>query len=201
MKFRPSRGHPATLPLRQRYQHQHDVTSPETPDVLFQQTGVPFQYCTLQHPDSVRLLKLEPSETGTDVLVCSFLDLPLSTEPEYEVLSGFWGYQASPSWPASLIIDGQSCMTTPELVTALLRFRRQDRPRLFWIQALAIDIHNISERSGQIRRLRDILMSAQRLIIWLGAAEDDSELVFEHLRRLEHLRRQYERQPVWPTDG
>ena len=192
------------LPLRQQHPHMASSgsstgSSPETPIVLFEQTGAPFHYSALQHPDSVRLLRLEPSETGTDVLACSFLDLALSAKPEYEVLSGCWGGQVFR--PVSLLVDGQSRKTTPELSQALFRFRRRDKPRLLWIQDVAINLRDTSERNGQIRMLRDILMSAQRLVVWLGDAEDDTDLVFQHLQRFEHLRPQFERVCTWPTDG
>jgi hypothetical protein len=146
-------------------------------------------------------LSLEPSERGTDVLSCSFLDVALSTNPEFEILSGFWGHQQSPFSPVSLLVDGQSCKTTSELAQALFRFRFRDKPRLLWIQSVSINIDDTSERNAQIGRLRDILLSAQRLIVWLGAAQDNSDLVFEHLRRFEHLRSEYERPWVWPQDS
>ena len=193
--------HSVTLPLRQHNPHVSGLPSSEKPAVLFEQTGAQFQYSSLKHPDSIRLVKLNPSETGTDVLSCSFLDVALSTKPEYEVLSGFWVDQSSLFRLAPLLIDEQSCRTTPQLAEALFRFRSQDRPRLFWIQSLAINIHDTSERGGQIKLLRNTLLSARRLIVWLGAAEDDSDLVFEHVRRFEHLRSKYEFIPSFPQDG
>ncbi|KAH8903773.1 hypothetical protein BR93DRAFT_981110 [Coniochaeta sp. PMI_546] len=158
----------------------------ERSDILYESTGEPFQYSSLEYHDSVRLLTLRPSQTSTDANHCSFLDVSLSTNPEYEVLSGFWG-DRSPSQPASLLVDGRMCNTTPELAQALYKFRRRDRPRLFWIQSLCVDPCNLRERSGQISRVRDILLSAQRLIVWLGATEDDSNHVFEHSSQFAHL--------------
>lgn len=97
-------------------------------------------------------------------------------------------------------VDGRSCKTTPQLAQALYRFRAGDKPRLFWIQSLSINIHDVNERSGQVRRLREILLSAQGLIVWLGGAEDDSDLVFEHLGNFEHLRSKYD-QPFTLPEG
>jgi hypothetical protein len=146
-------------------------------------------------------LKLEPSERGTDVLSSSFLDVALSTAPEYEILSGFFGHQESSFRPVSLLVDEQGYKTTAELAQALFRFRLRDKPRFLWIQSISINIHDVSERNGQISRLRDILMSAQRLIVWLGPAQDNSDLVSEHLQPFAHLRSEYERPLVWPEDS
>jgi hypothetical protein len=129
------------------------------------------------------------------------LDVGLSANPKYEVLSGFWGHQGSPFRPVSLLADGQSCKAAAELTQALFRFRRQDGPSLLWIQSLCVNMDDAGERSGQIERLRYILLSAQRLIVWLGPAQDNSDLVFEHVRRFGHLRSKYERPPSWPQDS
>jgi hypothetical protein len=129
---------PQALQLRQQNPNVSFIESlaSERPTVLFQDTGsslVPFRCSPLKQPDSFRLLKLEPSANGADVLSCSFLDVTLSANPEYEVLSGFLGYEGSPFRPVSLLADGQSCKTTAELAQALFRFRRRDGPRLMWI--------------------------------------------------------------------
>ena len=197
---------PQPFPLRQKNPNISFIESlaPERPTVLFQDTGsslVPFRFPALKQPDSLRLLKLEPSATGTDVLSCSFLDVTLSANPEYEVLSEFWGYEGSPFRPVSLLVDGQSCKTTAELAQALFRFRRRDGPRLLWIQSLCINSDDTGERSGQIERLRHTLLSARRLIVWLGPAQDDSDLVFEQARRFGYLRGKYECPPSWPQDS
>ncbi len=107
------------LPLRQ--QHAHASSDPDTSTILLEGTGESFQYTALQHPDSIRLLKVEPSVTGAGAVYGSFLDLTLLSKPAYEVLSGFWGGKTTSSRLASLIIDGKNCKATPELVQALIR--------------------------------------------------------------------------------
>ena len=158
----------------------------ERPDVLHELTGEPFRYPPLE-PNSIRFLNLQPSPSDTDSLSCSFLHLPRSADTQYEVLSGFWEDPSSPFRHASLLVDGRSCRATPKLAQALCKFRHRDKSRLLWIQSLCVDPHNVSERNAQIGRLRDLLQSAQRLILWLGAAEDGSDAVFEHLSRFRHL--------------
>lgn len=155
-------------------------------DILYESTGEPFQYSSLEHHDSVRLLRLQAFKANSNFHSCSFVDVSLSTNPEYEVLSGFWGDQSS-FQPAPLLVDGRMCKTTPELAQALYKSHHRGRARLFWIQSLCVDPRNLRERGEQTARVRDIVLSAQRLIVWLGAAEDDSHHVFEHLSQFAHL--------------
>ncbi|KAK1756408.1 heterokaryon incompatibility protein-domain-containing protein [Echria macrotheca] len=157
----------------------------ERQHILYESSGELFRYPPLV-PNSARFLSLQPSPNGTDALSCTFMLLPLSPDTQYEVLSGFWG-DSSSFQPVFLMVNGRSCKTTPKLAQALYRFRHRDQPRLLWIQSLCIDPKNVSERNTQVARLRDILESAQRLIIWLGGAEDDSDAVFDHLNKFRHL--------------
>jgi len=154
-------------------------------DVLHEPTGDPFRYPPIS-PNSVRFLSLHPSPDGTDPLSCTFLCLAPSHDTGYEILSGYWG-DLSPFQPVSILVDSRSCKTTPQLAQALCKFRRRDKPRLIWIQSLCIDPQNVSERNMQTARLREILQSAQRLIVWLGEGEDNSDAVFEHLSQFRHL--------------
>jgi hypothetical protein len=63
---------------------------------------------------------------------------------------------------------------TKNLATALLYLRLSDRPRVLWIDAICIDQQNLPERSHQVKRMRIIFESAQRVIAWLGSEGDNS---------------------------
>lgn len=154
-------------------------------DVLHEATGEPFRYPPIS-PNSVRFLNLHPSPDGNDTLSCTFLCLAPSHRTGYEILSGYWG-DLSPFQPVSILVDSRSCKTTPQLAQALCKFRHRNKPRLIWIQSLCIDPQSTPERNTQIARLREILQSAQRLIVWLGGAEDGSDAVFEHLSQFRHI--------------
>lgn len=154
-------------------------------DVLHEPTGEPFRYPPIS-TNSVRFLNLHPSSDGTGTLSCTFLNLAPSCDTGYEILSGYWGNQ-TPFQPVSILVDARSCTITPQLAQALCKFRHRDKPRLIWIQSLCIDPQSTPERNTQIVRLREILQSAQRLIVWLGGAEDGSDAVFEHLSQFRHV--------------
>ncbi|KAK1832079.1 heterokaryon incompatibility protein-domain-containing protein [Podospora conica] len=164
---------------------QTSLIPSERLDVLHEATGEPFRYPPLSST-SVRFLNLHPSPDGNEKLSCTFVHLAISPDTEYEILSGYWGDQ-SPFQPVSIVVDARSCTTTPQLAEGLCRFRHKDKPRLIWVQSLCIDPQSISERNIQISRLREIIQSSQRLIVWLGGARDNSDAVFEHLSQFRHL--------------
>ncbi|KAI1377809.1 HET-domain-containing protein [Hypoxylon crocopeplum] len=49
----------------------------------------------------------------------------------------------------------------------------------WWVDALCIDQNNISERNAQVTQMRRIFSQAHFIVIWLGPAADDSDLVME----------------------
>jgi hypothetical protein len=52
-----------------------------------------------------------------------------------------------------------------------------------WMQ-ICIDQRNLKEKNQQLLLMQDIYLGAQRTIIWLGEARDDSHLALKLLRRL-----------------
>jgi hypothetical protein len=47
-----------------------------------------YQYCSLAHEDSLRLLKLVPAKfSPTDELYCELVERRLSRQPDYEAIS------------------------------------------------------------------------------------------------------------------
>ncbi|KAK0627994.1 hypothetical protein B0T14DRAFT_420714, partial [Immersiella caudata] len=144
------------------------VRAPAEQSEILHATEQPFEHRPLIPPNSVRFLQLKPSDNDTDVPECQFIDRPLSSNPEYEVLSGFWGDEEDALQP--LIIEGRTLIASCKLAEALVKFRHQDRARLLWIQSACVDSRNTAERNSQMGQLRCILQQAQRLLIWLGPA-------------------------------
>ena len=93
--------------------------------------------------------------------------------PSYEALSYTWGNQ-SVKYPVE--INGYTFGVGWNLFTALKCFRKQDKQRIIWIDAICIDQNNIQERNEQVPRMRSIYQRATGVLIWLGEASDDSDL-------------------------
>ncbi|MCJ1444603.1 MAG: hypothetical protein MMC23_005105 [Stictis urceolatum] len=74
-------------------------------------------------------------------------------------------------------------------MSALLRLRLQDEPRVFWIDAICINQEDIAERNRQVSMVREVYMKAQQLYIWLGAGDTHSTSAVELMRRLAEAQR------------
>ena len=95
---------------------------------------------------------------------------------DYVALSYVWG---DPSITKEIFIDGHSVQVTENLEAALRTLRGS--PRIsqgfkVWIDAICIDQSNLTERSAQVARMKDIYASARFVVVWLGPASLDSHL-------------------------
>lgn len=156
-----------------------------TMDVLIEQTSTPAMFCyqPLEGELAFRLLVLHPGE---------FLD-PLSGTLEHDVVrkksnaSSFYPrdvkYDAiSYAWnsnvkSSSILLDGQKAMITESLFNALVRFRRSDRDRRVWADALCINQEDSKERAAQVTLMPEIYTYAAKTLVYLGEHTDHSELV------------------------
>jgi hypothetical protein len=149
------------------------------------------QYCyssLSQKPNIIRLLRLLPSKDESEFLRCELfeysLQIPGTTNNPYEAVSYVWGSEEK---PMSIIIrddqgDDQELAVTQNLYTALLRLRDHGIPRTIWVDAVCIDQYNKDEKGHQIRVMPAIYAKASRVIVWLGAAQDDSDQALESIR-------------------
>ncbi|KAH7039857.1 heterokaryon incompatibility protein-domain-containing protein [Microdochium trichocladiopsis] len=142
-----------------------------------EETGTAFIHGAL--PDGqIRLLELCPSATPSDPVECNILFTPISEAPDYEILS-----IASDSALATLPItlNGSSLEVSPAVWDALHRVRQSDRPRLLWIKAVCVDHDNEAELLSHAQLYEAIYRRATKALAWLGAADKNSQLVFQHL--------------------
>ncbi|KAF4627358.1 hypothetical protein G7Y89_g10796 [Cudoniella acicularis] len=151
----------------------------DTQEILLDATGSPYDYSPLLFPDSIRILKLQPSTTSEAPLECRLINSSISHGAPYEVLSGHWG-DGSQRTPIHL--SSGIHFITSELESALRCVRLDTKPRFLWIQSLCINHHNIQEKNQQINMLRDIHMSSQRLLVWLGSTADSSDLLIRYIQ-------------------
>lgn len=133
----------------------------------------------------IRLLTILPGDYS-DTLECKVTHVSLSACPAYSALSYVWGDGLSDSQHPrrkSLLLNNAEVSATTNLLSAL----RQLRPSaggqrvLVWVDALCINQADVAERSQQVSMMRDIYSSAERVIIWLGEADEDSDQAFDTL--------------------
>ncbi|KAI1461700.1 heterokaryon incompatibility protein-domain-containing protein [Annulohypoxylon moriforme] len=150
-----------------------------------EETGSYYQYEPLID-NAMRLLELEPG-LPSDPIRCRFHIQEDSKEYPYEVLSCDWHRSTTPRVPISL--NGQTFDAPPQIWAALHRIRSETQSKFIWTDSICInqgfdseDLHaSNTERSDHLSRLPHIYRNTTDLLVWLGSAENNSHLVFEHL--------------------
>ncbi|KAF7864071.1 hypothetical protein EAF04_007036 [Stromatinia cepivora] len=134
--------------------------------------------------DSIRLLSLLPNRDETAPLQCELHEYPLQKSCKethlYEALSYTWGGFDDP--PQCISIDGHFLPVTSNLYAALLRLRNCTFNRIIWVDAICINQEDEQEKSRQIQMMARIYGQANRVIVYLGKAADDSDLALESIR-------------------
>lgn len=106
----------------------------------------------------------------------------------FEALSYQWG---SPNNPGTAFVKpstGNNSVATfsigKNLESALRHLRYTSEPRTLWIDAICINQNDNAEKAAQVNRMADIYSLAARVVVWLGPAEDDSDLAISTLAYL-----------------
>jgi hypothetical protein len=113
---------------------------------------------------------------------CELFEYTLQSSCEthlYEALSYVWG-NAENKLP--IYISGSRFDVTINLHSALSQLRNHSIERVLWIDAVCIDQENQAEKEHQIQSMAKIYGQANRVVVWLGEAADDSDLVIEEIR-------------------
>lgn len=117
----------------------------------------------------IRLLVIEPGPKSSTIS-CSLLHTSVTAEAptKYEAASYCWG---DPTNPKTILLEGHKIEITSNAEAALRNFRRADKARIVWLDAICINQQDLVERGAQVAIMKDIYVSATRTLVWLG--EDD----------------------------
>ncbi|KAM0168684.1 hypothetical protein ACHAPF_010749 [Botrytis cinerea] len=133
--------------------------------------------------DSIRLLGLMPDKDLTSPIHCRLHNYSLRESDRgfhlYEALSYVWG---SPDKPNFVFINEYSLPVTANLHTALLHLRDRNFERIIWVDSICINQEDNTEKSHQIQLMAKIFGLANRIIVYLGEAADDSDQALESIR-------------------
>lgn len=121
----------------------------------------------------------------------------LDEKPAYIALSYTWDKQGGPT--KNIDIGGAKFVVGEGLWNFLKHYRKKDflrrcsernppKAMSLWIDAIAINQSNTSERNHQVSLMRDIYSGAQSVIVWLGLATGSEELAYMLGRRPSLLR-------------
>ena len=114
----------------------------------------------------IRLIELLPGG-GYCPVRCRILEQPLSSAPEFEALSYYWGDREP---PAFLSVYGCALPVTQNLKVALAYLRSSEKPRRLWVDAICINQNDVAEKASQVGIMRQIYQRAHQTVVWLGQA-------------------------------
>ncbi|TGO43686.1 hypothetical protein BCON_1082g00010 [Botryotinia convoluta] len=147
-----------------------------------------YESLDLDKPTAIRIFILSGG-SGDSPIKSSILHMELkdpSNTIKYEALSYEWK-EASNDDPIILVNDCKFRIRK-NLYDALIQLRFVDKDRYMWIDALCINQSNHLERNRQVHIMQTIYKRARRVILWLGPAQDDSDLAIEILKIMESTR-------------
>ncbi|KAI1078695.1 HET-domain-containing protein [Whalleya microplaca] len=125
----------------------------------------------------IRIVKLLPNHFGAPI-ECELEHIALKPGADYEAVSYHWG-DASITLP--ILLDGKTYPVTVNLFSGLKYLRSEDSPRRLWVDSLCINQTDTTERSREVKRMRDIYKFASDVLIWLGDYEPYTRI---HVKRL-----------------
>jgi hypothetical protein len=100
----------------------------------------------------------------------------------YDVLSYIWGAMEK---TATVTVDRKAFDVTENLYSALQHLRSKDQDRILWADAICINQRDNTERGHQVQQMREIYSQAEEVVIWLGHATNQTNILMDSLRRLE----------------
>ncbi|RDI88732.1 hypothetical protein Vi05172_g1403 [Venturia inaequalis] len=124
---------------------------------------------TLSH--QIRLLQFTSSSPLN--ISCTMQTVDLHPQPLYWALSYTWG----PPEPTMEIMVNDEPMRIRENLYQFLSTWRNTTGCAIWIDQICINQKNDDEKNHQVNLMSQIFMKASNVVVWLGAAADDSDRI------------------------
>jgi Heterokaryon incompatibility protein (HET) len=149
----------------------------------------PFQFTD----GNVRFLELLPGTTEEQIC-CNLSHDDMERHRKYEALSYTWGPAKSKgnlvtgtSEPAhrDILCNGKLVSVTANLEAALRRLRQTTAGRSLWVDAICINQADLDEKRYALIMMNKIYYLAQRVVIWLGEGDSNSDVVMAHMATIE----------------
>ncbi|KAE9366756.1 HET-domain-containing protein, partial [Stipitochalara longipes BDJ] len=129
----------------------------------------------------IRIIALHPG-TLADPICCSLIHIATKkgSKAVYAALSYTWG---TPKAPKTIILNGEPVQVRENLWQALYHLRSEQQELRIWIDALCINQNDLQERSSQVSRMSAIYGIAKEVVVWLGAAGENSKLAMDFMQQ------------------
>ena len=156
-----------------------------------------YVHSTLQDPSrQLRLVELLATDDDSSELRANLEVVGTIHEKSYEVVTYMWNPTRQ---PAMLRINGMPYVVPTGLAQVLKRLRGSDatRAKLFWIDAISIDLQNLEEKAIMIVRMPEILKFSTSHAIFAdtSARENDGEAL-ELVKRIDHIQARSSRSTI-----
>ena len=107
------------------------------------------------------------------------------TRKHYTALSYVWG---DPTPTEKIIVDGHSVPITYALYSALRQLQCDAfGEETVWVDALCINQADDTEKSAQIRNMREVYHNAGNVRVWLGSANGQNDQIYETMQYIQTL--------------
>lgn len=166
-------AHP-NRPLSEDPEDPEEVTSVKRWQPSISPSQERYRHSPLPNENSIRLLRLLPGERNSDIR-CRLEFADINNLPKFGGISYTWG---DPADKENIICDEGYLFVPSNLVDALRVLRREKDALLLWGDAACIDQSNVSERGHQVNLMGKVFAGAERVHIWLGQRNGDSEEAF-----------------------
>ncbi|KAF7862501.1 hypothetical protein EAF04_007374 [Stromatinia cepivora] len=132
--------------------------------------------------DTIRLLCLMPNKDLTAPIQCRLHNYCLKSDKAthlYQALSYVWGSSEN---LRPIFVNQKPLSVTANLHGALLQLRDGTFERIIWVDAICINQDDDKEKSQQIKLMAKIYGLADRVIVYLGEAADNSDQALKSIR-------------------
>ncbi|KAI8630405.1 heterokaryon incompatibility protein-domain-containing protein, partial [Xylariaceae sp. FL1651] len=108
----------------------------------------------------------------------------LATEIQYEALSWCWG-DGQEIYAIRIEMNGKifKRKIRKELALALRYLRYPDKERTIWVDSICINQDDDSERNHQVQMMSRIYTRAQKVCVWLGKDDDNSNIAINFIKK------------------
>ena len=129
---------------------------------------------------SIRLLCKDDDGAGSSSW--SLTQHVLSDAPPFFALSYVWGTEK----PTERFDIGQSVLKiTPNLSILLHELEERRDVRFIWIDQICINQQDDVEKAIQVKMMRDVYVSAHKVLVWLGPSTKGSDLAMDSIPPLD----------------
>ena len=137
----------------------------------------------LSESKSIRILDILPCDTFDAPVVSNLRIVSLEdTHLHYDALSWCWGDIGG---QAGLLVNGIDFLCRANLQSALRHLRKRDSKLTIWVDAVCINQRDVSERNQQVGIMGAIYEQANKVHVWLGDADEQSDRGMQIFQKLQ----------------